>query len=268
VEGRIKKIENLIKKAEESGKEEKARVSLTDGEASLMHKYNTSIPAYNAQLAVTEDQLVIYADVTGEPVDINQTKKAVETIETTVQEKPPILVADTGYGGGENLRYLEENQIDGYIPESNEVHIGEKRRPRPHLFGKEAFRYEIKGKYSQREVIVYRTERGTCNSCAQREKCTINITVGRAITRDGYEDYRMRMRKKITTEEGRSIYGKRKCIVEPVFGQMKLRSGFSQFLLKGLEKARLEWKITATAHNLLKITAAIMKKKQMLPALG
>lgn len=289
VEGRIKKIENLIKRAEESGKEEKARVSLTDGEASLMHKYNTSIPAYNAQLAVTEDQLVIYADVTGEPVDINQTKKAVETIETTVQEKPPILVADTGYGGGENLKYLEENQIDGYIPESNEVHIGEKRRPRPHLFGKEAFRYDakedrytcpagkslrpvaksrIKGKYSQREVTVYRTERGTCNSCAQREKCTINTTVGRAITRDGYEDYRMRMRRKITTEEGRFIYGKRKCIVEPVFGQMKLRSGFSQFLLRGLEKAGLEWKITATAHNLLKITSAIIKKEQMLPALG
>lgn len=289
VRDRIKKIEDLLEKAEESGKEEKARVSLTDGEASLMHKYNTSIPAYNAQLAVTEDQLVIYADVTGEPVDINQTQKAVETIERTVQEKPSILVADTGYGGGRNLQYLEENQIDGYIPESHEVHIGEKRRPRPDLFGKEDFQYDAKEdrytcpegkplrpvarsrrktKYSQRDLIVYRTERGTCNLCPQREKCTISTTVGRSITRDGYEEYRERMRKKLSTEEGSSIYRKRKCIVEPVFGQVKLRSGFSQFLLRGLEKARLEWKITAISHNLLKITAAVMRKKQMLPALG
>ena len=76
------------------------------------------------------------------------------------------------------------------------------------------------------------------------------------------------MREKINTEEGKTIYGKRKCIVEPVFGQIKTRGGFSQFLLRGLEKIRLEWKISAIAHNLLKITAAIMRGKRILPALG
>ena len=37
-----------------------------------------------------------------------------------------------------------------------------------------------------------------------------------------------------------------------------------QFLLRGLEKVKLEWKIVATAHNLLKITAAIMRKERIL----
>ena len=79
---------------------------------------------------------------------------------------------------------------------------------------------------------------------------------------------RERMSAKINTAEGRLIYGKRKCLVEPVFGQMKTRNGFGQFLLRGLEKVKLEWKIVATAHNLLKITAAIMRKERILPALG
>jgi len=78
------------------------------------------------------------------------------------------------------------------------------------------------------------------------------------------------MREKITTDKGKSIYGRRKCLVEPVFGQIKMRSGFGQFLLRGLEKVRLEWKIAAIAHNLLKITAAIIRKERIIPipALG
>lgn len=141
VQDRIEKIETLIKKAHELGKEDESRVSLTDAEASFMHRGNTSIPAFNAQLAVTEDQLIVYADVTAEPIDINQTKKAVEGIEQTVKEKPKIVVADTGYAGGENFRYLEDNKIDGYIPSEDERHIGSKKRQkaREHLFAKEDF---------------------------------------------------------------------------------------------------------------------------------
>jgi len=59
----------------------------------------------------------VHADVTAEPVDVNQMKRAIEGIAETIKERPGRLVADTGYGGGENLRYLEEKNIDGYIPE-------------------------------------------------------------------------------------------------------------------------------------------------------
>jgi transposase len=291
VQDRIEKIESLIKKAKELGREDESRASLTDAEASFMHKGNTSIPAFNAQLAVTEDQLIVYADVTAEPVDVNQTKRAVEGIKETVKEKPKVVVADTGYGGGENLRYLEDNTIDGYIPSEDERRIGSKKRQKAmeHLFAKEIFKYDarndkyicpqgetlmpvartqFKSKYSKREVATYRTERGTCAACPLREKCTTSVKLGRAITRDGYEEYRERMKEKLSTSEGRSIYGKRKCLVEPVFGQMKTRGGFSQFLLRGLRKVRLEWKIAAIAHNLLKITTAIMRKERTLPAIG
>jgi len=44
--------------------------------------------------------------------------------------------------------------------------------------------------------------------------------------------------------------------VEPVFGQIKGARGFRQFLLRGLEKVRDEWRLICTAHNLLKLAQA------------
>ena len=62
-----------------------------------------------------------------------------------------------------------------------------------------------------------------------------------------------RMAHKLRTESGRARYAKRKHIVEPVFGQIKQARGFRQFLLRGLNKVRGEWKLVCLTHNLLKI---------------
>jgi len=284
-EERIRKIEELLGRAKELGKEEKARMSLSDLEASYMHKRTTSIPAYNAQLAVTEDHLIIHADVTTEPVDVNQVKSAVEGIGRGVGELPTVLVADAGYCGGENLKHLEDKGIDAYIPEQGERQIGNAKRARPHLYGKESFAYDevtdryrcpqgkklrpttrvrLSGPYHKRTVTVYRTKRGVCAQCSRRQKCTEDKKLGRSISRDGYEAYRDRMRTKLITEHGRVFYGKRKCIVEPVIGQIKTRGGFSQFLLRGLQKVRIEWKIGAIAHNLLKIAGKVNGERKAL----
>jgi len=61
-----------------------------------------------------------------------------------------------------------------------------------------------------------------------------------------------RMRRKLRTRRGSEIYGKRKTIVEPVFGMIKATLGFRQFALRGLDKVRAEWDLVCTCHNLLK----------------
>jgi hypothetical protein len=48
----------------------------------------------------------------------------------------------------------------------------------------------------------------------------------------------------------------RKQVVEPVFGQIKQAMGFRQFLLRGIEKARAEWALICTVHNLRKLALA------------
>jgi transposase len=60
-------------------------------------------------------------------------------------------------------------------------------------------------------------------------------------------------RRKLSTIRGRTIYAKRKTIVEPVFGQIKQARGFRQFLLRGITKVKGEWALICTTHNLLKL---------------
>jgi hypothetical protein len=42
-------------------------------------------------------------------------------------------------------------------------------------------------------------------------------------------------------------------MIEPVFGQTKQVRDFRQFLLRGIEKMRGEWRLVCTTHNLLKL---------------
>jgi len=69
------------------------------------------------------------------------------------------------------------------------------------------------------------------------------------------------MRRKLRTKAGRATYGKRKGIVEPVFGQMKFGRGLRQFLLRGLEYVALEWDLWCIGHNLLKLWASGWRRR-------
>lgn len=58
------------------------------------------------------------------------------------------------------------------------------------------------------------------------------------------------MKYRLKTKDGRAIYAKRKCTVEPVFGIIKTIMGFRQFLLRGAESVRGEWNLVCMAWNL------------------
>jgi transposase len=58
---------------------------------------------------------------------------------------------------------------------------------------------------------------------------------------------------RLDTAEGRKLYGLRKETVEPVFGIIKEAIGFRRFMLRGLEKASLEWTLVTTSYNLKRL---------------
>src|SRR5215204_201316 len=64
------------------------------------------------------------------------------------------------------------------------------------------------------------------------------------------------MRDKLRRAGWRSRYRLREQIVEPVFGQIKQARGFTQFLLRGVEKVKAEWALICTGHNLTKLARA------------
>jgi hypothetical protein len=61
------------------------------------------------------------------------------------------------------------------------------------------------------------------------------------------------MARRLRTKAGAADYARRKAIVEPVFGQMKVRPAADFLRLRGLEGAQGEWTLHAACHNLRKL---------------
>jgi hypothetical protein len=64
------------------------------------------------------------------------------------------------------------------------------------------------------------------------------------------------MEHRLRTEAGAALYSLRQHTVEPVFGQTKFNRGYDRFTRRGREAVAAEWKLIATAHNLLKLYTA------------
>lgn len=62
-----------------------------------------------------------------------------------------------------------------------------------------------------------------------------------------------RMKHRLRTVEGRAVYAKRKCTVEPTFGIIKSVLGFRQFLLRGVQNVQHEWALVCIGWNLKRL---------------
>ena len=63
------------------------------------------------------------------------------------------------------------------------------------------------------------------------------------------EPWRIAMKAKLESEDGKARYRKRKQTVEPVFGIIKSAMGFTRFHLRGLGNVASEWLLIALAYN-------------------
>ena len=62
--------------------------------------------------------------------------------------------------------------------------------------------------------------------------------------------HREAMVEKVHSDAGREIYRQRQSVAESPFGVIKNVMGVRQFLLRGLENVRTEWRWACTAYNL------------------
>ena len=63
------------------------------------------------------------------------------------------------------------------------------------------------------------------------------------------EPWRIAMKAKLETEDGKARYKKRQQTVEPVFGIIKTAIGFTRFHLRGIHNVAAEWLLIALAYN-------------------
>jgi transposase/IS5 family transposase len=110
----------------------------------------------------------------------------------------------------------------------------------------------------------YRSEEEMAKLAKERPDTELVIALGR----EGREQakpmdaqrypHTVAMQAKFQTDKGKADYRKRKWIAEPPNGWIKNVLGFRQFSMRGLEKARAEFKLVCMALNLRRIGAMRM----------
>ena len=93
-----------------------AQRNFTDADSRIMLRNGAFMQAYNAQAAVSEDQIIVGHGVTNNGTDAEHLEPMMERVRTNCGGMPRILSADTGYLSEANITYAAKSGIDAYIP--------------------------------------------------------------------------------------------------------------------------------------------------------
>ncbi len=95
------------------------KLSRTDPDSRFLRERGGFTLGYTGTLAVSEDHLIVGQCVTQQTNDNDLLLPLVDLVEQNCGEQPRCASADSGFFSVENLRALEERNIDGYVPDSN-----------------------------------------------------------------------------------------------------------------------------------------------------
>jgi len=103
----------------------KAQRNFTDPDSRIMKDSATKsfVQAYNCQAVVdSQSQVIVASQVTQQANDKGQLQALVEQVKANLHENPKQLSADYGYYSEENVGFLAEEGIDGYIAAGRQKH--------------------------------------------------------------------------------------------------------------------------------------------------
>ena len=170
-----------------------------------------------------------------------------ENIKLTKETKVGV---DCAYSDGINIKFAEDENVDLYVPS---------RAQAQEFDGKQQSLNHDKYEYDQKkdELIVdgkrFRFKGLYIRKDGKKILMYYNDKLKKKKDVPFYFRERLRMRDKMEKEESKEVYRLRKCTVEPVIGNIKQNLGFREFLLRGLEKVKIEVNLVSIAHNLGKI---------------
>jgi len=232
------------------------------------------------------------ADVLAGGEDPHQAVETIDRIEQTFGQKPGQMLADSAYDSGQTLAGLDHRKVEPFIPLSqrpgtpdNPARRDDPTQPvaeadwdklprnvKSHKLDRSAFVYDGQadcyycpmgrvlafwrihrrsGRTGAVESRVYRC--AGSSDCPLGAECIAGRTGRRCVARDNCEEHREAMDARLASRRGRETYSRRKWIAETPFALLKARMGLRQFLLRGLEKVKIEWLWACTALNLSKL---------------
>ena len=228
-----------------SGKERTA--NMTDPDSRKLLNKGRFLQGYNAQAAVSDDQVIVAADVTNNASDATVLEPMVRSAQATLAEvrapEAKTFLADAGYWSADVLTTLEDSADVFVAPRRNE-RANVRRQP------------DVR-----RQSVLELLAQGSINGKEAARRLGVSDARISQLRKDATpmgqpEAWRRKMRARLDTEEGRALYRRRKVTVEPVFGNIKANLGFRRFTRRGLGAVRSEWRLICSTHNLLKLHQA------------
>lgn len=250
----------------------------TDGDANLMKLKNGKSykPAYNGQIA-TSNQIILAYEISDNGGDAGMLEPMIDKTEETIKTKVKTVKADAGYFSKKNIDYIKQKEIDAYIPDQKKAKE-EKQEATNSIpkFDKQNFKYDSEQdeficpgnkrlKYLEqietgKEAGVRRyTGKKVCGECKFKSKCTKG-KYRKISYNPKFEEYKIEMRKKLNTTNGKLKYQERMYDVEPVFGNISYNQKANHFLCRGKPMVKIEFGLSCISHNLVKITNWLKKQ--------
>ncbi|MFH1063986.1 MAG: IS1182 family transposase [Candidatus Woesearchaeota archaeon] len=269
--GNIKKIKKSLENVETAMQEQGLKkYSFTDPDSRFMNNKKGKFElCYNAQVMVDKNGIIVCDDVSQCAVDRNELVPAVNTVEKNFGKlkQGTKLLADGGYDNGEAMEELDKRGFDLFIPGKSKA---------KGKYNKANFAYDeekdiytcpenkilkLHGTYfhkkRQEHLEIYKCQ--DCRTCPHQKTCCKSANY-RTVIALPQDKLFQRIKKKLQTPDGKAIYRLRKQTVETAFADLKHNKKFRNFLLRGLEKVKIEFNLACIAHNLVKINNLIKTK--------
>ena len=114
-----KALAELPRRMERLNKSGLKKLSRTDEDARFLRQRGGFVLGYTADIAVSDDHLIVAQRVTRNATDNASLEPMVEAVEQCCSEPPDAVLADSGFFSIDNLNRMEERNIDAYVPDSN-----------------------------------------------------------------------------------------------------------------------------------------------------
>lgn len=199
--------------ATEGGSGRNYRANLTDPDSKLMKTRDGFVQGFNAQLVVSDDYLIVAAEVSDDPTDVGSYVPMVAAAAEAITEvwgqdaRIGCVLADAGYWSPDNATAPGPDAL---------IATGSRR------------------------TLSADADAAQDDSVENEEH-------------DGTSTALTAMRARLATPDGHAAYTRRGALVEPVNGHLKDRRGLRRFSRRGLAAAKAELHLAAAVTNLARM---------------
>lgn len=258
VRERRARCKDMLAELDRTGEDQ---ISLTDPDSRAMAAHTQVAVGYNIQVAVDAKQkLIVEQQVTNQVVDMGLLTETAKAAKEVLGVESIDAVADKGYFKIEDIEACEKAGIVPYVPRPQ-------RGPsvKAGLFRKDEFTYDSAADHfvcpAGQQLHPYTSSllRGlkktnyvnkpACDDCAIRAHCTEGKF--RTVSRLENEAVLDRMAARLAKRP--DVLDRRRETVEHPFGTIKQWMNQGAFLMRGLDKVRAEFSLTALAYNLRRV---------------